>query len=55
MGYIGEDLMKAYQIIFDTKCMPRSMAVGLIYLIPKSEGISDNIRKWGLVILLNIV
>ena len=53
--YIGEDLTKAYQRIFDTGYMPRSMAVGLIYLIPKGEGISDDIRKWRPITLLNTI
>ena len=51
--YIGEDLTKAYQRIFDTRCIPRSTIVGLIDLIPKSEGISNNIWKCRLIILLD--
>ena len=53
--YIGEDLTKAYQRIFYIGHMPRSMAVGLIYLIPKVEGISDYIRKWRPITLLNTI
>ena len=53
--YIGEDLMKAYQRIFDTRCIPRSTIVGLIDLIPKSEGILDDIRKWRPIIFLNTI
>ena len=52
--YIGEDLTKAFGI-FDSGYMPRSMAVGLIYLIPKVEGISDDIRKWRPITLLNTI
>ena len=37
--YIEEDLTKAYHRIFYSGYMPRSMVVGLIYLIPKVEGI----------------
>ena len=35
--------------------MPRSMAIGLIGLIPKSEGILDDIRKWRPIIFLNTI
>ena len=37
--YIGQDLTKAYQRIFDTGFMPHSMLVGLIDLMHKDEGI----------------
>ena len=53
--YIGEDLTKAYQRIFYIGHMPRSMAVGLIYLIPKDVGISYDIRKWRPITLLNTI
>ena len=53
--YIGEDLTKAYQRVFDTWYMPRSMTIGLIYLIPKGEGKSDDIRKWRPITLLNTI
>ena len=53
--YIGEDLTKAYQRILYIGSMPHSMVVGLIYLIPKSEGTSDDIKKWRPITLLNTI
>ena len=35
--------------------MPHSMAVGLIYLLSKGEGISDDIKKWRSINLLNTI
>ena len=50
---LKEDLIAAYQNVFDSGEMPNFLSEGLIYLIPKGEGISEDIRKWRPITLLN--
>ena len=50
---LKEDLIAAYQHVFDSGEMPNFLSEGLIYLIPKGEGISEDIRKWRPITLLN--
>ena len=40
--------------MFDSGEIPNFLFEGLIYLIPKGEGISENICKWRPTMLLNI-
>ena len=47
------DLILAFQYIFDYGEMPDTMSEGLIYLIPKADGISEDIRKWRPITILN--
>ena len=35
--------------------MPQSFGAGLIFLIPKGEGVLDDIRKWRPITILNTV
>ena len=52
---IGDDLTSAFQIIFDSGAMPEEWKEGLICLIPKGDGASEDIRAWRPITLLNIV
>ena len=44
---LGQDLRKGFQHILDTGVMPEGFFEGLIFLIPKGEGVSDDIRHSG--------
>ena len=43
------------QLIVDTGIMPQAFSEGLIYLIPKGAGVSDDIRQWRPITILNTV
>ena len=49
---LGEDQCACIQEIVDSGCMPPAFSEGLIYLIPKGEGISDDIRQWRPITIL---
>ena len=51
-GILQEDLRDAYQCMFEIGEMPMSLSKELIYLIPKTEGVSEDIRKWRPITLL---
>ena len=50
---LKDDLTAAFQHMFECGEMPMSVSEGLIYLIPKAEGVSEDIRKWRPITLLN--
>ena len=52
---LGDDLCVCMQQIVDTGFMPQAFSEGLIYLIPKGEGVSDDIRQWRPITILNTV
>ena len=52
---LGEDLCRCMQYIVDHGRMPQSFGAGLIFLIPKGEGVSEDIRKWRPITILNTV
>ena len=51
-GILKKYLRDAYQHMFESGEMPVSLFEGLIYLIPKTEGVSEDIRKWRPITLL---
>ena len=52
-GILKKDLKDAYQHMFESGEMPMSLSEGLIYLIPKTKGVSEDICKWRPITLLN--
>ena len=52
---LGDDLCVCMQQIVDTGTMPQAFSKGLIYLIPKGEGVSDDIRQWRPITIRNTV
>ena len=52
---IADDLTSAFQIIFYSGAMPEEWKEGLICLIPKGDGASEDIRAWRPIPLLNTV
>mgnify|MGYP000491701764 FL=1 len=51
---LGSQICQGFQEIFNVGKMPTKFS-GLIYLIPKGEGCSTNIRKWRPTIVLNTI
>ena len=52
---IKTDLCEAFNNIFQRGYMPESFTEGFIYMIPKGEGPSDDMRKWRPITILNTV
>mgnify|MGYP002775001180 FL=1 len=48
-----EPLCSAFQMILEKGIMPPQLGAGLIFLIPKGEGPSDDIRKWRPITILS--
>ena len=48
---IEQQLCGAFQEILDTGQLPLEFGEGLIYLIPKAQGPTDEIKKWRPIIL----
>ena len=53
--FIGTDITAAFQEVFDTGFMPSKWTEGMIYLIPKMEGVVADIRKWRPITILNTI
>ena len=53
--FIGNDITVAFQEVFDTGIMPSKWTEGMIYLIPKLEGVVADIRKWRPITILNTI
>ena len=52
---LGPDLGRGYQHILDNGTMPQRFSEGLLFLIPKGEGVTDDIRQWRPITILNTV
>ena len=52
---LGPGLHRGFQHILDSGVMPERFSEGLIFLIPKGEGVSDDIRQWRPITILNTV
>ena len=50
---LKEQFSDAYKLILKTRHMPENLSEELIYLIPKRDGPSNDLRKWRLITLLN--
>ena len=50
---ISQDLTQAFNEMFPESIMPSQLTEGLIYLIPKSDGVFDDVRKWRPITILN--
>ena len=50
---IGVDILSAIQAMYDSGDMPDNLSEGLIFLIPKVSGPSNDVRKWRPITLLN--
>jgi hypothetical protein len=50
---LKDPLCLAFQSIFETGVMPSKLGEGLIFLIPKLEGPSDDIKKWRPITILS--
>ena len=46
-------LCEAFKAILDTGRMPNQLAEGLIFLIPKGDGPSNDIKKWRPITILS--
>jgi hypothetical protein len=51
---LKDPLFLAFQSIVDIGVMPSKLGEGLIFLIPKVEGPSDDIKKWCPITILSI-
>ena len=50
---VKDPLCAAFQEIIDTGVMPAYLSSGMIFLIPKGEGPSEDIRKWRPITILS--
>ena len=52
---VKTDLCQAFQDILDTGSIPTEVGEGLIFLIPKGDGPSEDIRRWRPITTLNMI
>ena len=52
---IGGKLVEVCNEIFRTRHIPKEMSTGLIYMIPKGSSLSDDVKNWRPITLLNNV
>ena len=52
---IAEDLLAAFQEMFNTGIMPQKWKEGLICLIPKGDVVTDEVKGWRPITLLNTI
>ena len=53
--HIGEDICDGLQEMFDNGYISNEITNGLIFLVPKSDGSSEDIRKWRPIAMVNTI
>ena len=52
---IANDLLAAFQEMFSTGIMPQMWKEGLVYLIPKGDVVTDEVKGWRPITQLNTI